>query len=95
MKFQTGDPTPEWGMEKIRYYVELPGDIFEDGYFMDLVKIAMGPLWMRKDVLITRISWSMIRLILSSRLWTLERRESLSRLFFPVLFLFPFLPPYS
>ena len=48
IKFQGGPPTPEWEMEKIRYYVELPGDIFEDGYFMDLVKIAMGPLWDEK-----------------------------------------------
>ena len=31
-------------MEKIRYYVELPGNIYEDGYFMDLVKVNMGPL---------------------------------------------------
>ncbi|KAK9817951.1 hypothetical protein WJX72_004798 [[Myrmecia] bisecta] len=30
---------PEWQMEKYRYYVELPGDIWEDGYFMDLVKM--------------------------------------------------------
>ena len=29
--------TPEAEMEKIRYYVELPGDLYEDGYFMDLV----------------------------------------------------------
>lgn len=39
-----GASTPEAEMEKIRYYVELPGDLYEDGYFMDLVKIAMGPL---------------------------------------------------
>ncbi len=39
-----GASTPESEMEKIRYYVELPGDLYEDGYFMDLVKIAMGPL---------------------------------------------------
>ena len=39
-----GASTPESEMEKIRYYVELPGDLYEDGYFMNLVKIAMGPL---------------------------------------------------
>ena len=32
-----GAATPEAEMEKIRYYVELPGDLYEDGYFMDLV----------------------------------------------------------
>ncbi len=31
-------------MEKIRYYVELPGDLYEDGYFMNLVKVNQGDL---------------------------------------------------
>ena len=30
---------PEWQMEKYRFYVELPGDVWEDGYFMQLVKM--------------------------------------------------------
>ncbi|CAD7700913.1 unnamed protein product [Ostreobium quekettii] len=29
---------PEWQMEKMRYYVELPGDIWEDGTFLELIK---------------------------------------------------------
>ena len=29
---------PEHKMEKMRYYVSLPGDIWEDGTFMDLIK---------------------------------------------------------
>ncbi|GMH32625.1 hypothetical protein BSKO_00459 [Bryopsis sp. KO-2023] len=32
------DQKPEWQMEKMRYYCELPGDIFEDGTFMQLIK---------------------------------------------------------
>ena len=40
----SGGPTAEWDMEKMRYYVELPGDLYEDGYFMDLVKVNMAPL---------------------------------------------------
>ena len=39
-----GQPNEEWNMEKIRYYVELPGDLYEDGYFMDLIKYNMNPL---------------------------------------------------
>jgi hypothetical protein len=39
-----GAATPESEMEKIRYYVELPGNLFEDGYFMELVKFNMGDL---------------------------------------------------
>lgn len=30
---------PEWQMEKYRFYVELPGDLWEDGYFMQLIKM--------------------------------------------------------
>lgn len=30
----------EWDMEKMRYYVELPADIWDDGYFMHLIKMA-------------------------------------------------------
>ena len=29
---------PEHKMEKMRYYVSLPGDIWEDGTFMDMIK---------------------------------------------------------
>lgn len=32
------DQKPEWQMEKMRYYVELPGDVWEDGTFMSLIK---------------------------------------------------------
>lgn len=31
-------------MEKIRYYCELPGDFWEDGSFMQLLKENMNPL---------------------------------------------------
>ena len=33
------DERPEWQIEKYRFYVELPGDLYEDGYFMQLVKM--------------------------------------------------------
>ena len=33
------DERPEWQMEKYRFYVELPGDVWEDGYFMQLIKM--------------------------------------------------------
>ena len=33
-----GPEVPEWKMEKHRFYCELPGDIWEDGYFMQLVR---------------------------------------------------------
>ena len=36
-----GKENPEWGMEKIRYYVELPGDAWQDGSLMNLVKQNM------------------------------------------------------
>ena len=36
-----GKENPEWGMEKVRYYVELPGDAWKDGSLMDLVKQNM------------------------------------------------------
>eukprot|EP00210_Caulerpa_lentillifera_P009379 g8941.t1 len=32
------DQKPEWKMEKMRYYCELPGDIWEDGSFLRLMK---------------------------------------------------------
>eukprot|EP00208_Stichococcus_sp_RCC1054_P005895 CAMPEP_0206144500 /NCGR_PEP_ID=MMETSP1473-20131121/24271_1 /ASSEMBLY_ACC=CAM_ASM_001109 /TAXON_ID=1461547 /ORGANISM="Stichococcus sp, Strain RCC1054" /LENGTH=933 /DNA_ID=CAMNT_0053540335 /DNA_START=302 /DNA_END=3104 /DNA_ORIENTATION=- len=35
-----GEPREEWRMEKSRYYVELPGDMWEIGHFMKLVKEA-------------------------------------------------------
>lgn len=35
-----GSPAPEWMMEKNRYFCELPGDLWEDGRFMDLVRMA-------------------------------------------------------
>ena len=35
-----GQPTLEHEMEKYRYYCELPGDIWADGQFMDLVRMA-------------------------------------------------------
>ena len=28
---------PEWMMEKNRYYCELPGDVWEQGTFMELI----------------------------------------------------------
>ena len=31
-------------MEKSRYYVDMPGDLWEDGTFMDLIKMNMAPL---------------------------------------------------
>ena len=31
-------------MEKIRYYCELPGDFWEDGSFMQMLKENMNPL---------------------------------------------------
>lgn len=31
-------------MEKYRFYVDLPGDIWEEGTFMDLIKLNMSPL---------------------------------------------------
>ena len=36
-----GKENKEWNMEKFRYYIELPGDIWEDGYFMDLIKCSL------------------------------------------------------
>ena len=38
-----GNENPEWSMEKIRYYCELPGDFWEDGSFMQLLKENMNP----------------------------------------------------
>ncbi|KAK9845418.1 hypothetical protein WJX81_006080 [Elliptochloris bilobata] len=34
----------EAAMEKYRYYVELPGDLWEDGTFMDLIRMNAAPL---------------------------------------------------
>lgn len=31
-------------MEKYRYYVDLPGDLWEDGTFMDLIRMNAAPL---------------------------------------------------
>ena len=31
-------------MEKHRYYVDLPGDLWEDGTFMDLIRMNAAPL---------------------------------------------------
>ena len=31
-------------MEKYRYYVDLPGDLWEDGTFMDLIRVNAAPL---------------------------------------------------
>lgn len=31
---------PEWTMEKIRYYVDLPGDVYSEGTFLALIKRA-------------------------------------------------------
>ncbi len=31
-------------MEKYRFYVELPGDLWEDGTFMDLIRMNAAPL---------------------------------------------------
>ena len=33
-----GSQLPEWKMEKQRFYVELPGDMYADGYFMNRIK---------------------------------------------------------
>ncbi|KAK9806474.1 hypothetical protein WJX73_000984 [Symbiochloris irregularis] len=38
-----GKENPEWAMEKIRYYCELPGDFWEDGSFMQMLKENMNP----------------------------------------------------
>lgn len=33
-----GTQLPEWKMEKQRFYVELPGDMYADGHFMNRIK---------------------------------------------------------
>lgn len=33
-----GTQLPEWKMEKQRFYVELPGDMYSDGHFMNRIK---------------------------------------------------------
>lgn len=38
-----GPEVPEWKMEKHRFYCELPGDMWEDGYFMNLVHSQFPP----------------------------------------------------
>ncbi|KAG7666975.1 hypothetical protein KSW81_000723 [Nannochloris sp. 'desiccata'] len=35
---QYADEVPEWKMEKNRYYCELPGDVWEEGTLMELIK---------------------------------------------------------
>lgn len=35
---QYADEVPEWKMEKNRYYCELPGDVWEEGTLMQLIK---------------------------------------------------------
>ena len=35
---QYAEEVPEWRMEKNRYYVELPGDVWEEGTLLDLIK---------------------------------------------------------
>jgi len=35
---QYADEVPEWKMEKNRYYCELPGDVWEEGTLMNLIK---------------------------------------------------------
>lgn len=35
---QYAEEVPEWKMEKNRYYCELPGDVWEEGTFMELIK---------------------------------------------------------
>ena len=37
-------PNEEADMEKYRYYVDLPGDLWEDGTFMDLIRMNAAPL---------------------------------------------------
>ena len=37
------DQKPEWKMEKMRYYCELPGDIWEDGTFLKCDRISTRP----------------------------------------------------
>jgi hypothetical protein len=44
-----GPEVPEWKMEKHRFYCELPGDIWEDGYFMQLVRIQAIIAWGLSD----------------------------------------------
>ena len=35
---QYAEEVPEWRMEKNRYYVELPGDVWEEGTLLDMIK---------------------------------------------------------
>jgi hypothetical protein len=35
---QYAEEVPEWKMEKNRYYVELPGDVWEEGTLMNLIR---------------------------------------------------------
>ena len=37
-------PNEEADMEKYRFYVDLPGDLWEDGTFMDLIRMNAAPL---------------------------------------------------
>lgn len=38
VQIQYAEEVPEWQMEKNRYYVELPGDVWEEGELMRLIK---------------------------------------------------------
>lgn len=38
LTIQYADEVPEWKMEKNRYYCELPGDVWEEGTLMKLIK---------------------------------------------------------
>ncbi|KAL4436128.1 hypothetical protein ABPG77_005576 [Micractinium sp. CCAP 211/92] len=38
LSIQYANEVPEWKMEKNRYYVELPGDVWEEGTLMQLIK---------------------------------------------------------
>lgn len=48
-RVQYADEVPEWKMEKNRYYCELPGDVWEEGELMRLIKDAqekrVGGYW--------------------------------------------------
>ena len=41
--------TPEWRMEKLRFYCEIPGDAYEDGLFMKLIKGNMAEHRLEND----------------------------------------------
>ena len=58
-------PNEEADMEKYRYYVDLPGDLWEDGTFMDLIRMNAAPLvWAAA----AELEWA---LVVASLLWSL------------------------